>query len=384
MILSNVTIAGYDHPLHIRIAGEKIAEVSSAGVAGGGPRLELGGCIAFPGLINSHEHLDFNNFPLLGNRIYKNYTEWGADIHANNKETINAVLKIPRDLRIQWGVYKNLLNGITTVVNHGEKLPVGDDLIRIHQGVQSLHSLTGEKSWRYKLNFRSSKEPVAIHIGEGTDKIAAAEIDTIMKWNLFQRKVVGIHGVAMKAEQASAFHALIWCPDSNYFLLGKTAPVQQLKNRTELLFGTDSTLTAHWNIWEHLRLAREQEMVTDAELFGMLTRTPAEIWDLKDRGSLAEGRQSDIIIARPGAGADGWDAFYGLNPENILLVLCKGKVQLFDQSLYAQLVREGFSPNGFHTIRLNGADKYIRGDLPSLIRQILSYYPAAQFPVTIS
>ena len=47
----------------------------------------------FPGLINSHDHLDFNLFPQTGNRIYNNYTEWGRDIHEQNKEAISASFK---------------------------------------------------------------------------------------------------------------------------------------------------------------------------------------------------------------------------------------------------------------------------------------------------
>ena len=85
-------------------------------------RINFKNAIAFPGLINSHDHLDFNLFPQTGNRIYNNYTEWGKEIHEQNKESINAVLKIPQHLRTQWGLYKNLLNGITTVVNHGRKI----------------------------------------------------------------------------------------------------------------------------------------------------------------------------------------------------------------------------------------------------------------------
>ena len=54
--------------------------------------------LLFPGLINSHDHLDFNLFPQTGNRIYNNYTEWGKDIQYQNKETINAVLKIPQQI----------------------------------------------------------------------------------------------------------------------------------------------------------------------------------------------------------------------------------------------------------------------------------------------
>src|SRR5579872_4079262 len=80
--------------------------------------------IVFPGLINSHDHLDFNLFPKLGNRIYNNYVEWGEDIHKQNKSVIDSVLKVPKKLHIQWGIYKNLLNGVTTVVNHGEQLPI--------------------------------------------------------------------------------------------------------------------------------------------------------------------------------------------------------------------------------------------------------------------
>src|SRR5438094_463304 len=83
-------------------------------------QLDFENCIAFPGLINSHDHLEFNLFPRLGNRIYADYTEWGRDIHATNRDAIEAVLKIPKPLRVQWGIYKNLLNGVTTVVHHGE------------------------------------------------------------------------------------------------------------------------------------------------------------------------------------------------------------------------------------------------------------------------
>src|ERR1044071_6933562 len=52
--------------------------------------------LAFPGLTNSHDHLDFNLFPKLRNRIYQNYLEWGEDIHRENKAVINDVIKVPK------------------------------------------------------------------------------------------------------------------------------------------------------------------------------------------------------------------------------------------------------------------------------------------------
>src|SRR5579872_3805419 len=101
--------------------------------------------IVFPGLINSHDHLDFNLFPKLGNKKYHNYTEWGAYIHKEYKDKIDEVLKVPEELRIQWGIYKNLLCGVTTVINHGKKISAANDLLTVYQDCQSIHSVAFEK-----------------------------------------------------------------------------------------------------------------------------------------------------------------------------------------------------------------------------------------------
>src|SRR5690242_9639325 len=123
MRLCNLHMIETDGLQHIQMAKDKIKAITGDEKTlqniPNELRIEFENAIAFPGLINSHDHLDFNLFPKLGNRIYNNYSEWGKDIHVQNKETIDAVLKIPLPLRTQWGLYKNLLNGITTVVNHG-------------------------------------------------------------------------------------------------------------------------------------------------------------------------------------------------------------------------------------------------------------------------
>ena len=253
----------------------------------------------FPGLINSHDHLDFNLFPQTGSRIYNNYIDWAQDIHAPHKETINAVLRIPQHIRTQWGLYKNLLNGVTTVINHGEKLSIDNNIINVVQGNFFLHSIRFEKNWKLKLNSPLAKSrPYVIHIGEGTDDASYKEINKLIRWNIYKRKIIGVHGVAMDEKQATAFQALVWCPASNYFLLNATAAVEKLKSKTAILFGTDSTLTSDWNIWEHIRLARNSRLVSDQELFEMLTIRPAAVWGLKGFGKIAEHHVADIIIAK--------------------------------------------------------------------------------------
>src|ERR1700754_3600173 len=147
--LSNIHVAGREGLYHLKISEGKIL-----GVADGKPQpakgdhtLEFEDAIAFPGLINSHDHLDFNLFPALGDMTYNSYTEWGRHIHKNYKNKINEVLKVPEILREQWGVYKNLLCGVTTVINHGKQINNPSDIITIYQNCQSIHSVQFEKKW---------------------------------------------------------------------------------------------------------------------------------------------------------------------------------------------------------------------------------------------
>jgi cytosine/adenosine deaminase-related metal-dependent hydrolase len=340
--------------------------------------------IAFPGLINSHDHLDFNLFPQFGNRIYNNYVEWGLYINERHKDEIDMVLKIPRSLRVKWGLYKNLLNGITTVINHGELLPVNEDLINIYQRCYSIHSLRFEKYWKFKINNPFKRDwPFVIHTGEGIDEASSKEADEIIKWNIFKRKIIGVHGVSMNTKQAASFHALIWCPASNYFLLNRTASVEFLKYHTRILFGTDSCLTAGWNLWEHLRLARNEKKLTDLELFDSLTTLPAAVWHLMDIGKICEGQKADIIIARKKKERE-WDAFYALNTEDILLVLHNGNIRLLDEELYSILKHSDYVLNGFTKIVIQDRIKYVYGDLPALIREVWKFYPEAKFPVSVN
>src|SRR6476659_1696207 len=116
MILHNVLTCGRSAPTSIRVKEEL--------VPGSCLQITFDNAIAFPGLINSHDHLDFNLFPSLGGKIFNNYTEWGNHIHKHYKEQINAVLKVPFNLRTQWGIYKNLLCGITSVINHGDNFKI--------------------------------------------------------------------------------------------------------------------------------------------------------------------------------------------------------------------------------------------------------------------
>lgn len=373
MILYNLKIVGQTGIRHIHISNGKIKAITDNKKCfeniPGEDHIDVENALCFPGIINSHDHLDFNLFSQLGNKIYKNYTEWGKDIHEKNKEIINEVLKVPESLRIQWGICKNLLNGVTTVVNHGKKIQVKNDLITILQP-HSLHSVAFEKKWKWKLNGLFAGRTIVIHLGEGTDADAEKEIDEVIKWNFLKRKVIAAHGVAMSEEQAQHFKALIWCPASNYFLLGKTAPIHELRKKIKIVFGTDSTLTASWNIWEHFRLAKEKNEISDEELIKTFSANAAEAWNLSAKGKIQEGFDADIVIARSGK-----ENFFEIEPQDILSVIHGGRINLVDAVL-----KDKFSEEIEDAIEIAGRKKFVRGNLSVLVNEIRRFYPAAPIP----
>ena len=240
-----------------------------------------------------------------------------------------------------------------------------------------------QKKWKWHLNNPALKNSTCvIHTGEGTDQQSSAEIDTLLQWNLLKRKLVGVHAVAMNPAQAKKFSGLVWCPESNRVLLNRQAAIAALKAMTTLVFGTDSTLTANWNIWQHLRLARKLALVTDDELFAMTSSAAATLWGI-NTGELHAGKEADIIIAKTSSGQATWNDVFGINPESISLVLHKGNIRLFDDSLLPQLSNGQVDLNKFSCIRMNGEMKWIQGNLPALIKRIKTYHPSVQLPEEI-
>jgi cytosine/adenosine deaminase-related metal-dependent hydrolase len=326
--------------------------------------IDAKGALLLPGLVNSHEHLDFNCYPQLGNRKYQNYREWGTEIHREYKEEIGKVKRIPPDLRVQWGMYKNLLNGFTTVVNHGEELKIEDPFIRVIQRYPPIHSVGFEKSWKRKLRNPFLNRMLVMHIGEGVDEIASKEIAEVISANIFRKKIVAVHGIAMSSQEAKFFRGLVWCPASNYFLFEKTADIPSLLGKIAIVFGTDSTLSAPWNAWSQFRQAIKDGRVTEEALLDMLTARANELWSPGD-----ETRDLVLVRSHP--------QIFEADPSDILLVTRRGRVCLIDEELS---IGTALNSYGFSRIRMGGSIKQVWGDLPSLAKKIRSFFPELEIP----
>ena len=337
--------------------------------------------IAFPGLINSPDHLEFSTFPKLGDRIYKDYIEWGNDIHSRDDDFINKVRSIPYGLRFKFGLYRNLLCGVTTVVHHGNGAIFNfKDLPDVHSGYNYLHSVGLENKWRLKLNILFNGLPFLIHTGEGTNQESADEVTQLLRWNIFRKQLIGIHAISVTENQAKKFRAIIWCPDSNLFLYNKTADISSFKKHTNILFGTDSNVSSDWNMWNHLRLARRLNQLYDDELFGSISETAAGVWKMRNKGTIEVNKTADLVIAARKYEKD-WDSFYAINPEAILLILKNGTIVLADKKVFDK--NPGINENYFDTIKINSSIKLVIKGLSELLNQIRSYLPDYKFPIEI-
>ena len=87
---------------------------------------------------------------------------------------------------------------------------------------------------------------------------------------------------------------------------------------------------------------------------------------------------ADLVIARQHNNTNSWDDFYNGSPDDLLLIISRGNIVLFDPSLKETLTKAGLIGNNFHQAGPNG--KYVPGDISGLMKEIRSYYPAVQFP----
>jgi len=345
--------------------------------------LDLQDALAFPGLINSHDHLDFNLFPSLGGTKFTNYLEWSRYIHQVHRDTIAEVLRIPHPIRVIWGVYKNLLGGVTTAVHHGPDLSFAvEPPIQIEQhGRNAIHSVEMEKWWMFKLTRPfSSRSPFVVHLAEGTDCRSGAEAMRLFRWNRLKRRLIAVHGIALTVSDMRHLEGLVWCPDSNQFLYGAGPDKALFECEIPVVFGTDSTLSSSWNLFDHLRMARQLDIVSPQRLFDMLTTCPAKLWRWPRKGQITPGFDGDLVIAERSQ-SDPWVSFFQLNPENMLLILHKGKMCLFDESLLTKLKPQMTEP--FSKVKINRRVKFLKGDVDMVRSAIMHAHSSLHLPFEV-
>jgi len=248
-----------------------------------------------PGLINAHDHLHRNHYGRLGAGPYPNAYRWAEDIQVRYRRRIAVGRRLGRREALLAGAWKNLFAGVTTLVHHDKWEPDFDRNFPIRVArVASADSLGMAERIE-----APAGGPFCLHVAEGTDRTAAAEVEVLDSGGLLNKQLVAVHGVGIDETGAKRFErsgaALVWCPTSNHFLFGRTASLKLLESGIDVLLGSDSRLTGAGDLLDEMRAARAFGILDDKRLSDAVGFTCARRLGLP-APSLEPGSNADLIL----------------------------------------------------------------------------------------
>jgi hypothetical protein len=278
-------------------------------------------------------------------------------------------------LRLRHGALKNLLAGVTCVAHHDPWHPALDatdfpvDLLR-------------DFGWSYALGWPEygpsvgesfaatpANRPWLIHLAEGTDTIAQAELEQLEKLGCLAANSVLIHGVGMRDRDIvrviACGAAVVWCPSSNLNLLGRTLNPNRLVAAGRLALGSDSRVSGARDQLEEMRIATERSGLSPQQVVRLATTCAADILRLPAHGRLAPGAAANLVIVenRDGNAAAN---LVGLERSQIRAVVRNGKPQIADRDFADWFESAGVDKV---TATLDGRPKLLSRELadPALI-----------------
>ena len=284
-----------------------------------------------PGLINAHDHLHRNHYGRLGEPPYRNASQWAEHIQMRYRARIARRHRWPRRSALLAGAWKNLFAGVTTVVHHDPwESDFDDDFpLRVARvpAIDSVRTIPDRDGIE-------SKSPYCIHVGEGVDAAAAEEVRELDALGLLTAKLIAVHGVGLDDDGIRRFRsagaALVWCPTSNIFLLGRTAPAALLRSGIDVLLGSDSRLSGKGDLLDELRFARAHGALDDRQLEMAVGGASARRLGLA-APSLQPGATADLIFVRK--------PILEAKTEDVVLVFANGIPRVVQPELVPKLGR---------------------------------------------
>ena len=304
-------------------------------------RVDLRNQVIAPGLINAHEHLHLNAVPPLPvGAPFANSYAWIAAFQAHFRNPfVVAALAVPKTLRLRHGALKNLLAGTTCVAHHDpwhpaldmEDFPVA--LLRDYGWSYALGwPAYGPPAWR-SFDATPADRPWMIHLAEGTDAVARAELSQLDALACLASNSVLVHGVGLRERDIDRIietgAAVIWCPVSNRNLLGRTLDPRRLQAAGRLALGSDSRLSGARDLLEELRSVVAMSELGARAALALATTDAARILRLPRRGHLAVGAHADLLVVAD-RGGDAARSVAGIERSQIRAVVRDGVPRIAD------------------------------------------------------
>jgi cytosine/adenosine deaminase-related metal-dependent hydrolase len=285
-----------------------------------------------PGLINAHDHLHRNHYGRLGVPPYANAYQWAADIQSRFGDLIAEGRRMPRRQALLRGAWKNLLSGVTYVVHHDFWEPD----FELDFPLSVIPIVTADSLGMTEHLRPPEDSPFALHVAEGIDAVAADEIEALEQSDLLNQRLIAVHVVGPSPNGVAQIRArgcaIAWCPSSNQFLFGRTAPASLLAEGIEVLLGTDSLLTGAGDLLDEIRIARSLGFISDARLQDAVGATAARRLGLPLPGLQIGAQANFAVFRRPVLEA---------TTRDVALVAAAGALRVLDPTLIPVRLSQG-------------------------------------------
>jgi cytosine/adenosine deaminase-related metal-dependent hydrolase/ubiquinone/menaquinone biosynthesis C-methylase UbiE len=365
---TNVSVEIHDHHIH------SLLPSSFTNYEPQPPTIDLSGYLILPGLINSHDHLEFGLYPNLGHGPYDNSAQWATDIHKRDADLIEKHCSVPRNVRLWWGAIRNLLSGVTTVFHHNPLTPELLDPnfpVRVVRNFGWAHSLALDSKLVHKFHSTSPHHPFILHAAEGIDHNSATEIFALDNLQVLDNRTILVHGLALTPQTVDLLNrrglAVVLCPSSNQFLFQTLPSTKTISALHNVLLGSDSPLTAAGDLLDEVRFAQQTLRLNSEEIFAMLTTRAAHILRLQSgEGLLIPGAIADLIAVKDTQIGPS-ETLSRLHFSDVELVILGGSVRLVSPNLLPRIpshLREDLQP-----IEVEGHLRWIRAPLQKLFSQ---------------
>jgi cytosine/adenosine deaminase-related metal-dependent hydrolase len=327
----------------------------------GTPEVDLGGFLLLPGLINAHDHLEFNLLPRLGRGPYQNAREWARDIHRVAESPLKEHLSLPKQARLPWGGLKNLLSGVTTVAHHNPcDDPVFDDgfPVNVVKDFGWAHSLDFSPDIAGRFAATPADWPFILHAAEGVEARARAEVARLDELGVLTERTILVHALALDAGSLDTIRArrssIVWCPTSNLSTYGETLSRSVLRSGVSIALGTDSAMTAQTDLIGEIEMARRTGSLEPHELYRMVTAAPARMLRLcAGQGTIRDSGVADLVAVAD-RGQTPADALLEMEPE---MVMVGGRIRLITPRLLDRITETELGR--LHAVTLEGRGSWL-------------------------
>ena len=310
--------------------------------------------------------------PRSGGRRYASLYEWTRAAEEDLARLAPA-LAVPLVDRLFLGGLRNLLAGVAAVLHHHpdhRSLGQADFPVRVQRRYGFAHSpgLTAALRRTYRTSDR--RVPWLVRAVEGADPGLRAELDVLASANVLRQNTVIVHGTALAPEDAprlaAARASVVWCPESDTRLYGRTAPVAALRDGgVKVGLGSDAPSAGARDALSNLAAARREGVLDDLALLRLATRDSAAVARFAP-GGFEDGAPADLLAVD--------------SPERILqgdrlavaLLLVRGEVACGEPSLVGQAGRAAVA------ITLDGGHRALAEPLARRLATVLRRHPAAR------